>query len=367
MKQIRYLLLFIGSAILSACSSEPTNVVTGENASSERFANAVTGTVDASTSIGDPTTRALYTFNSENLSYVRNYEDGDMIYVPNKYYTNYVYRAYTFLQACGKLYYVLNGNTFTGTFWNDTYIEPEIWPGQIQPSDTIMEVIWDKNFTALSWQQEKDTCFVYSLENQNGSMQDCFSRQMPYTRTRRDHMFGTQVWTYLNAYYWVIFKCSSDIKNIKKVAIHADEPMASEVYYGYNGKLNSRTVYNGPYASGVVWNSNHTQADCFISFYTGGTATTFNNFGFDVTYELTDGTIITDSEDVRPQVKEASPSNVYRNMFSLSKEHGLQNMYIDEKIEVNNWEKVADVNADVQKTGKEIPGGGSGGETGSAG
>ena len=71
---------------------------------------------------------------------------------------------------------------------------------------------------------------------------------------------------------------------------------------------------------------------------------------------MTDGTKHKGSSNVRPQVKVAAAGNLYKNGFMISKAHGLQNVYVDEKVEVDNWSKAYDQSVIAPKSGVEIEG-----------
>lgn len=352
MRTIRNILILLSVIIMYACSNDNVDA-TVETVDGKIHLNK--GSVSAPIQ-GNANTRALYSFQSDNLSFTRTYVNGsDVMFVVNHYLTPYVYKTYG--KDTGKLFYRSSTNTFYGTYSTDLYIEPEIWPGVMADTDSLMEVIMDGSTTALTWEQPKDTSFLVDLTNQSGRMEDAFARQLPYTRIPVKRLEGTQIWTFLTSYYWVIFNTTNDIQSIDRVEMVADEPLASKLYWKYTAKPSYLTEYNNPYANGVVWNTPR-QAYCFLSFYPGEDGI-INNLGFKVTYTLKDGTVKTETEHVRPQQKDAKPYNVYKNLFTLSKEHGLQNMYVDEVLEVDNWSKTTDIKADVSKSGKETGGGGT--------
>lgn len=350
MKTIRNILILLSAIISYACSSDNNVESTAHGVEGVQLKS---GTVAAPIQ-GNANTRALYSFQSDNLSFTRTYEGSDVIFICNHYLTPYVYKTYGV--DTGKMFYQAAGNTFKGMYDISIYVDPEQWYGNMAATDTIMEVIIDGTTTSIKWDQPSDSSFILDLTNQSGRMEDAFGRQLPYCRIPTSKATGTQIWTFLTSYYWVIFNTSVDIYSIDRVEMVADEPLASKLYWKYTGKPSYLTEYNNPYTNGVIWNTLR-QAACFIAFYPSEDGI-INNLGFKVTYTLKDGTVRTETEYIRPQQKEAKPYNVYKNLFTLSKEHGLQNMYVDEVLEVDNWSKTTDIKADVQKSGKETGGGG---------
>jgi len=356
------ILLLIVGFMFSCSDSSETNPIDNPYSIELEGADLSSFPADNISVIGQHT-RSLWSFNSENLSVNRVYEDGDVLYVLNPYlpkllWTTFPYPAYNY----NRTYYNTSKNAFSvatqkgGVFFQKTYVPPSKLSDQMANNDSLMIAILDKNYNGWDYDAAQDTSMILPLTNQIGTQNDAFAHQMIYLTIPRSMYAGTHLWTQvLMAYYWLEFTFpNQDVASIDTIRVHADEPMPSKVAWKYRGYLSKNyTEYKGPYAIGTNSFSSK-KADAFIAFYVGEGTTTFNNFGFDISYTLTDGTKHKGSSNVRPQVKTASPGNLYRNAFLISKAHGVQNTYVDEKVEVDNWSKAYDQSVIAPKSGVDL-------------
>ncbi len=341
-------------------------------------------------------TRALYRFQSENLNVTRWYQLTDYVLAVNPNWIEYYYNYYRTKSnnRINRLYYRFTDNGFstvsaskmaefdvtfkTSMYWQ-IYIGKKAYKvggvqQKIQDEDTIMLAIFDKNnpdvYYSPEWYDPSDTTIVQGLTAQAGTKADCFSRQVPWVRYPKVLFGGTHVWRDLTAYYWLqILYDSTKVASIDTVHMHAEEGLASKLYFKYDATVSMDcTIWDGPYAIGVdtmfalkgheygqgVGECNK-RADVFISFFPGlKTNNIFHNFGFDVSWTGTDGTKHSmkdpmNQENVRPQAKVASPGNVYRDAMTLTLEHGLQNMWEDEVIEIDKWNTKVDSTIIIKK------------------
>jgi hypothetical protein len=239
------------------------------------------------------------------------------------------------------LYYQPSTNKFKGTAaWYTSFTPPKTLGPRMVDTDSLQICIIDKNYADWDYDVAQDTSMILGLTKQKGTQLDAFAHQLIYLYLPRSLYSGTHLWTQtIMAYYWLIFTFPDrDVASIDTIRVHADEPMPSKVAWKYKGYLaKNYTEYNAPYAVGTNSFSS-TGADAFIAFYTGNGTATFNNFGFDISYTLTDGTKHKGSSNVRPQVKTAAAGNLYKNAFAISKAHGVQNTYVDEIVEVDKWD-----------------------------
>jgi len=302
-----------------------------------------------------PNTRSLWSFNSDNLSITRQYEQGDILYIFNPYLTD-LYFQYNASYHDNELTYRPATNNFKGSaIWNKSWSPPNTWGPKMTDADSLMLLIIDKNCSSWKFSSARDTSMTLDLTRQLGTQKDCFSRQLVYLCLPRSLYSGTHLWTnMIIAYYWLEFKFpDKDVASIDTIRVHADEPMPSNVAWKWRGYLSKNyTEYKGPYAIGTNSFSS-TGADAFIAFYTGNGTTTFNNFGFDISYTLTNGTKRKGSSNVRPQVKTAAAGNLYKNAFMISGAKGVQNMYVDEIVEVDKWTNVYNGTVIAPKSGVE--------------
>lgn len=335
-------------------------------------------------------TRSFYRFNSENLNVTRWYEQGDYMIEFNQYFGLYWYNYYVVrTKRLNRLYYIPSDNNFstvnasqmalagipfqTTVAWNKVNGSTVIKIGgvsqKVEDADTTMFFIVDKYNKGFLFAPEEyeptDTTLIQDLTNQDGTKKDCFSRQVPWVRYPKGLWTGTHVWKDLTAYYWLIMLYdSTDVASIDTIHMHAKEPLASRVYLKYNGTISDSTKWDGPYAIGVdtmyaipgnAYQDYNKRADIFISFFPGlKSNNVFHNFGFDVAWTGTDGVKHytyepMNQEDVRPQAKVASPGNVYRDAMGLSLDHGLQNLYEDEVVEIDKWKTQVDSTVIIRK------------------
>lgn len=379
---------------LCGCSDNNTDVQTpNEIGANGGKHNSIQQSIPASNLHGKGSTRAFYNFFSDNLNYLRLYELGDKSFVANQHFTPECYcdpgdAGYDWNVAYGSDFnlfkYRLPQNDFwcTNLGYNYFYKSYNIWDspeypsGYINDDDTLMTVIMDQNSPDLIYQGHKwaytsnshtgynpslpayDTCFVLGLSNQNGTMEDCFSRQLPWVRYPVRLTEGTHVWKYLTSYYWLILLYdSTEVATIDTVRIHADEPMYDHVYWKYNATVSYLAkdwgmVDGGPFALGCdtiyAIEKGWKHADIFISFFPGESGEGhYHNFGFEVGWTDKFGvhhnsTEKINQDNVRPQVKVANAGNVYKDAMTLTLAHGLQNMYEDEVVEIDNWNTKVD-------------------------
>lgn len=335
--------------------------------SEEKVENFVEETAIASETVSIPVdrvlngtgdTRTLWSFNSKNLTLTRIYESGDILYLLNPYLPAVFY---TYAAMGSVKYNYLSYNPSTNAFGGVAVFQKKFTPpttvyDPLVPSDSVTLVLFDKNYADWSYKVEKDSSLILGLKNQKGTQNDAFAHQATYLYLPYRLYAGTHLWTQtIMAYYWLIFTFpDQDVKSIDNIKIHADEPMPSSVAWKYKGYLSERyTEYNGPNAIGTNSFSS-SGADAFIAFYVGNGTATFNNFGFDITYTLTDNTQHTGSVNVRPQVKTASAGNVYKNAFMISKAHGVQNTYVDEIVEIDKWNNTYNGTVIAPKSGFDI-------------
>lgn len=349
---------------------------------------------------GDNSTRAIYDFFSDNLTYLRLYEVGDKYFVANQHFAPESYcgpgdPGLDWDVAFGNDLNLFSYRPVENDFWctnlghNFFYKSYNIWDspkyptGYINDDDTLMTVIMDKKCRDLIYQPHKwaytsnshtsynpslppdDTCFVLGLSDQDGTKEDCFSRQLPWVRYPVYLTKGTHVWKYLTSYYWLILLFdSTEVASIDTVRIHAEEPMYDHVYWKYNATVSYLAkdwgmVDGGPFALGcdTIYpiEKGWKHADIFISFFPGeGGEGRYHNFGFEVGWTDKFG-VHHDSKDpknqdnVRPQVKIANAGNVYKDAMTLTLEHGLQNMYEDEVVEIDNWNTKVDSTVIIKK------------------
>lgn len=375
-----YIILFIVTVNLSCNPNEEDRYIpTGslERISEHKFDTASYRYV---VSNEKTTTRAFYSFNSENLTFLRLYQTGDYMFQFNPDFTPDLYMAYSILM---KMSYRVAQNDFYGTFISNEHYKYGVGWGADRPkTDTMMMVLWDQNFTSLYHQQfrwnltnnalnvdptkpNNDTCIVVPLIGQLGTKEDAFSRQLPWCRYPLSRMQGTHVWNNLTAHYWLILLFdSTEVASIDTVRIHADEPMYDHVYWKYTGKLSYLNnqwgmVNGGPYAIGcdTIYpiEKGWKHADIFISFFPGEPSYgTFHNFGFEIGWTDKSGihhnsTEKINQDNVRPQAKYAAAGNVYKDAMTLTLAHGLQNMYEDEVVEIDKWNTAVDSTIIVKK------------------
>lgn len=358
MKTFRKIFILLCVATFVSCDNNDTKVLTEtEHVAQDGFEPAFTIPVWGMR--GQTDTRALYIFNSDNLTVARSYETGDKMFVFNHFLQDAAYVYYTYARL-GMMNYLVASNNFKtdlvtfATSWDAT--THKFGAGRIADADSMMFALFDSNCTDLRCYPSKDTSIVLGLNNQKGTQVDCFSRQLPFCRVPKVKASGTHMWINTTAFYWLIFKFpDKDVQKITNIKIHADEPLVSRAAWKYRGYLSkTATEYNSPNATGTnSWNSDNSGADAFISFWVGDGTATFNNFGFDITYILTDGSQHTGSVDVRPQVKVAAAGNLYKNAFMISGAHGVQNMYIDEIVEVDKWDNAYNGTGIAPKSGAD--------------